>query len=235
MVHGDDAESHRRRSFTVTTLGSLVVTGKSLWDIIFLMYTFDNSRASTDTIATLDLWLCWSPVECQCGHYLDTDPWGRPYNAFQNGRCGLIAGGYKAVLALHKGDEKYLQKVYRAARTAVSHNVCMSCEASSQQGPLLYTLYGENAAHRNTILDTSTFITKVAGVQTWTRIPGWGPEILGHDWLHVVDLTLIPEAAASTLIELSNEGVFGEGSMDEKLRRAHVVFVRACRQHRIRT
>lgn len=59
--------------------------------------------------------------------------------------------------------------------------------------------------------------------------------MIAHDWLHVVDLTLIPEASASALLELARENVFGGGTMDEKLRKAHIMFIRACRQHSVRT
>lgn len=67
------------------------------------------------------------------------------------------------------------------------------------------------------------------------KLPGWHPQVLGHDWLHIIDLSLVPEASASCLIELAEEGVFGNGALDEKLRKAHVLFSRACRVERIRT
>ena len=132
-------------------------------------------------------------------------------------------------------DEKYLQKTYRSSNSAVGRNICMVCKASSETGPLLYTLHGVTAPHRQTLMDTPTFIEEIAGVHTWVQLPGWGIQVLCHDWLHVVDLTLVPEASASALLELCHEGIFGLGSLDEKLRRAHVLFVKACRAEKVRT
>jgi hypothetical protein len=143
-------------------------------------------------------------------------------------------GGYRAVLAMHKGDEKYLQKAYKTSRSAVSRHVCMVCKASSDDGPMIYTAHGPNAAHRSTLINTDSFIEDVAGVHTWVKLPGWSPQILAHDWLHLVDLTLIPEASASALLELASEGAFGPGAMDERIRRAYRFFVQACKTNRIR-
>ncbi|CAL1154720.1 unnamed protein product [Cladocopium goreaui] len=75
----------------------------------------------------------------------------------------------------------------------------------------------------------------VLGVHTWVQLPGWGIQVLCHDWLHVVDLTLVPEASASALLELCHEGIFGLGNLDEKLRRAHILFVKACRAEKVRS
>ena len=84
-------------------------------------------------------------------------------------------------------------------------------------------------------MDTPTFIEEIAGVHTWVQLPGWGIQVLCHDWLHVVDLTLVPEASASALWELCHEGIFGLGNLDEKLRRAHILFVKACKAEKVRT
>lgn len=236
VIHGDDADSHRRRSFTVTTMGSVTVNKTNLWDCKVLLYCFDTSRGTDLTAATLDMWVCWSLWECQMGVFFDKDPWDRDFAQHSKGRSGNICGPYKAILALHKGDEKYLQKAYRTSHTSVSQNVCMVCRATSVSGPLLYTLHGPQAEHRNTLLDGPSFITDVCGIQTWVMLPGWSTEVLGHDWLHICDLTLIPEAAASCLLELAEENMFGsDGTLDEKLRRAHVMFAKSCRHHRIRT
>ena len=220
----------------MTTLGSVTVNKTNLWDSKILLYCFDVGRGQDLTLATLDMWICWSLLECQIGTFLDKDPWGRDFAPHSTGRSGTICGPYKAVLALHKGDEKYLQKAYRTSHTSVSQHVCMVCRASSSPGPLLYTLHGPQAEHRNTLLDGPSFIAGVCGILTWVSLPGWSTEILGHDWLHICDLTLIPEAAASCLLELAEENVFGsDGTMDEKLRRAHVMFMKSCRVHHIRT
>ena len=235
VIHGDDAESHRRRSFTICTFGSVLVTGKCLWDSKILLYALDGARANETTLATLDKWVSWSLLECQLGHFMDQNPWGEDFAPFTAGRSGRIMGEYKAVLAIHKGDEKYLQKCYKSSHAGNSTNVCMQCMANAKRGNLIYTSHGLQAHHRSTRLETTDFITRVCGVHTWVALPGWSPQVISHDWLHITDLSLIPEASASALLELIDEKVFGDGSVDEKLRKAHVIFVRACRNFRIRT
>ncbi|CAK9061828.1 Carrier domain-containing protein, partial [Durusdinium trenchii] len=65
-------------------------------------------------------------------------------------------------------------------------------------------------------------------------IPGFSSSFVQPDWLHIMDLSLIPEASASCLIELIEEGnYFGEGTGDEKLRRAFIqlraaIFINLC-------
>ncbi|CAL1127365.1 unnamed protein product [Cladocopium goreaui] len=234
VVHGDGADSHRRRSFLVLTMGSLVVSG-NFWDCKFLLYCLDESSATPDTVSTLDLWCAWSMTELQLGSYMDKDPWGCSLAAFDTGkRQGLIAGGYKGILCYHKGDEKYHQKVYRASHGAVSRNVCVTCRATND-GDMVYTAHGINAIHRTTRLSTEEFITGVCGTRTWVGVPGWHVGMLCYDWLHVVDLPVIPEVAASCLVELTEESTFGHASTaDERLRLAFVAFTKACKRAGVR-
>ena len=174
-------------------------------------------------------------TELQLGSYMDQDPWGRSHAAFDSGkRRGLIAGGYKGILCYHKGDEKYHQKVYRTSHGAVSRNVCVTCRATNN-GDMVYTAHGVNANHRATCLSTEEFITGVCGTKTWVSIPGWHVGMLCYDWLHVVDLTVIPEVAASCLVELTEESTFGHASTaDERLRLAFVAFTKACKKAGVR-
>ncbi|CAL1132352.1 unnamed protein product [Cladocopium goreaui] len=215
-------------------MGSLVVSG-NFWDCKFLLYCLDESRVTPDTVSTLDLWCAWSMTELQLGSYMDKDPWGRSLAAFDTGkRQGLIAGGYKGILCYHKGDEKYHQKVYRASHGAVSRNVCVTCRATND-GDMVYTAHGINAIHRTTRLSTEEFITGVCGTRTWVGVPGWHVGMLCYDWLHVVDLTVIPEVAASCLVELTEESTFGHASTaDERLRLAFVAFTKACKRAGVR-
>ena len=123
MIHGDGADSHRRRSFMITTVGSVVTQG-SMWDTRFVCYVFDETRAAEDSLATLDTRVCWSLLEAQLGHYLDLDPFGRPYAPYKDhGRRGLIMGRYRAVLAIHKGDEKYLQNIPKQQLSCLSQHL----------------------------------------------------------------------------------------------------------------
>ena len=78
LIHGDDAESHRRRSFMVLTFGSALVHATP-WDSKLVCYVADNSQCSDECYSVLDTWVAWSLVELLLGHYLDIDPWGKPF------------------------------------------------------------------------------------------------------------------------------------------------------------
>ena len=150
MIHADDAESHRRRSFCVCTLSSLLVGGKSPWDSRMLVYVTDNQRCCNATWDMLDVWLCWSLEELQQGVCSGTDPWQRPLESRKH-KAGLpIACGWKAVLTCHKGDDKYLQRAYHPQKSWVSSHPCWFCAATSAAGPCCYTLHGKSAPHRQT-------------------------------------------------------------------------------------
>lgn len=236
VLHGDDADSHRRRTFLIVTFGSLLVCGTSMWDSKYLLYCLDVSQAVSHTFQVLDKWLTWGLMELQMGTFMDTDPWNRPLPQWHQGkRRGPVADGFRGVLVVHKGDEKYLQRAYKASHGAVSKNVCIHCHASSREGPLLYTQHGLNAPHRATVLNTEQFIEKVAGTTTFISLPGWNISMLMYDWLHIVDLTIIPEVSASCLVELVAESAFGPArTADERLRLAYVSFREWCREARVR-
>ena len=210
-----------------------MVTGKSFWLSKYLLYCLDNSQATTDTMLALDMYLTWSFLELQTGTFLDVDPWNfrLPHRASK----GVIADGWKGILVCHKGDEKYIQRTYQTSHSAVSKNVCIHCHASNEEGPLLYTQHGWNAFHRTTLLSTPDFIHKVQGSGTFVWLPGWHIGTLCLDWLHLVDLTVIPETAASCLVELAAEGCFGHASTaDERLRLGFISFTKWCKEAKIR-
>lgn len=125
-LHGDDAESHRRRSFCVTTFGSVLTCGAS-WDTKMVISVTDNNCMTDNSHAVLDTWTAWSLQELLSGVWSTTDPWGRPLN--RPGKQGHIAGGFTAALVLHKGDEAYLCKTYRTTTTWSSVHPCLICKA----------------------------------------------------------------------------------------------------------
>lgn len=217
-------------------MGSLLSDGNQ-FDTRLLCYVLDESRTTPNTIPTLDTWLSWSLMELQLGVFLDVNPWGAPLSWHSSGRTGEICGGWKGILVCHKGDEKYMQQVYRLSHGAVSKNVCMLCMASNQaDSNLLYTHHGPTAPHRSTMLGTAEFICQVVGVQTFVRLPGFHVHFVHHDWLHVVDLTIVPECAASALVELVGERYWGGHlSADERLRQGYVAFIRACKSAKVRS
>ena len=220
----------------ILSMSSLLVSG-NMFDTRLLVYVMDNSRCLPQTFATMDLWTVWALTELQLGEFLDVDAFGQPHAPHAEGkRCGKIAGGYRGIVCYHKGDEKYIQRAYRTSHNAVSKQCCWTCMATTETGPMLYTHHGPRAEHRKTLLSTEEFIRKVNGVVTWVSLPGWAPSILTYDWLHIVDLCIVPECSASALIELTKEGVFGLASTgDERLRMAFVSFIKACKKCKVRS
>ena len=197
IFHQDDGEAHRRRSFMVTTFGSALVH-KSPWDSRFLLYCTDNSKSCSNTYDTLDTWIAWSFTELGAGRWLQHSPWGEYMGRREDKAGTLIADGWIGVLVAHRGDEKALAKAFHVKNTWVSEEVCFSCRASRlSDSRYLYTAFGQNAPHRETIVDLHTFVTSKVGPNAWTRVPGFHPSMIAYDWLHVLDLALIPDAAAS--------------------------------------
>lgn len=195
IVHGDDADAHRRRSFCVVSWASVLIHGCSPWDSKYMIYCTDNYHATAETYAVLDAWAVFSLTELQLGRYLDVGPYG-PLNRSCNGQ--LIADGWRGILVFHKGDEKYFQRCYGMRTSWVSNRICWYCKAEKDSAsPNLYTLHGPCAPHRSSMNTTEEFIALVCSPNPWVRLPGWNIEVILSDWLHIVDLTLTPECAAS--------------------------------------
>lgn len=234
VIHADDAESHRRRSFCISTLASALVGGCSPWDSRMLLYVTDNQHCVDATWDTLDAWVVWSLTELSVGSWLSTDPWGNPMTRRQSKAGTPLAGGYRAILVCHKGDQKYIQRAYHMTGSWVSECICWYCRAT-RTGANCYTLHGKHAPHRATRADTQQFISSYCRNNPWVQLPGWHIDILYEDWLHVTDLTLVPDAAASALVELCETDLVWQGeNIDDRLRASHVQFSQECRAHKIR-
>ncbi len=198
IIHGDDAESHRRRSFMVCSFASVLNIGCSPWESRFVMYCLDNARSCDSTIDTCDTWLVWSLAELIAGRWFPRGPWNEEMPSRLNRSGQLIANGYRGIPVFHRGDEKYMQKCYHMATSWVSERVCWSCHASRlSTSDLLYTTFGPNAKHRTTLIGPTEFIEKISRRNAWVQLPGFHTDMLCYDLLHVFDLTLVPDAAAS--------------------------------------
>lgn len=207
-LHGDDADSHRRRTFNICTFQSLTVPG-AFYDKSVVLFCLDNSVALPETASTLEKWVGWSISELQEGCFSTIDPFGAVFApAVDKNRTGSIADGFRCILMMHKGDEKYHQKVYRPAKSWVSENCCLHCRATVSAGPLMYTAFGRDAGHRTTLTTTRDFIENIARCQSITCVPGWSMGMIVYDWMHIVDLCIIPECAASALTFGLHQGLF---------------------------
>lgn len=250
LWHGDDADSHRRRTFCVCTISSVLLPMQSSWDSKLVCYITDNNKCLNETFQVLDAWMVHSLSELQTGCYFSVDPWNREYD---RGRTGRIMGPWTAVLVGLKGDQKYIQRVLRPQNSWISHTVCLYCAASSQGGELLYTHHGPAAPHRATLLSNEQFLTRAIRPNPWMRLPGFHVELVLLDYLHLVDLSIIPEVSASAprlygrtlvliivvltqaLLEITRDNSFFDGaSHDERLRMAFVAFTRECKKVGVR-
>ena len=202
VFHGDDADAHRRRSFCVCTISSPLALPCSSWDNKILLYAVDTSRVTNESFDCLDSWMVHSLCELQEGRFFDVDPFGQPLD---RGFTGEIMGGYRAVLCAIKGDQKFLQRALKLKTSWTSERVCMWCSASAS-GQNMYTAFGPNAPHRTSLTSNESFITNGCHPNAWIRLPGFHVELVLADWLHLVDLSLTPEVAAS--VALSSRMIF---------------------------
>ena len=196
IFHCDDGEAHRRRSFMIASFGSAVVHG-SRWNSRYLLYCTDNAKCTHQTFDLLDTWLAWSFTELGAGKWLQHSPWNE-HMENRTSKCGMpIAGPWRGILFAHRGDEKALAKSFHVKNTWISPDVCFTCLASRLSNSVeIYTAFGRNAHHRQTILGLHDFIQNT-GSNAWCRVPGFHPSMILYDWLHVLDLSLIPDASAS--------------------------------------
>ncbi len=193
LFHGDEADAHRRRSFCVASMTSPLAPPRSSWDNRVLLYVTDTSRSLPETYDTLDAYMVHSFCELQEGKFLDVDPYGR---SWKRSVSGAIMGDYRAVLCGIKGDQKYLQRCLKLKTNWNSERVCMYCNATNA-GNTIYTAFGPAAPHRASLTSTQQFIESRCFPNPWVRLPGFHIELVLTDWLHLVDLSLTPEVAAS--------------------------------------
>lgn len=116
---------------------------------------------------------------------------------FLRGNAGAIAGKYRGILTFWKGDEKFVQRALKLQQSWVSHSVCAYCQASKDTGPLTYSSFGPASAHRKTLKTNAEFFEGGFRNNAWCRIPGFQLQCVVLDWLHLVDLAILPECAAS--------------------------------------
>ena len=143
ICHGDDADSHRRRSFCCFTIASPLAPARSSWDTRILCYVIDTSRAVNETYDTLDAWIVHGLCELQEGKFFTVDVYGQPWS---RGKSGRICGSYIG-----------LQRALKLKTSATADRVCMYCAATGSGG-MLYTQFGPSAPHRGTLVSNVEFM-----------------------------------------------------------------------------
>ena len=195
------------------TFASVVIGRVSVWESRYLLYCLDNNVTCSETVACLDEWVAWSFAELQEGRWFDRGPHNQelPYRKGKGGHS--LAEGWRGILCFHRGDEKYTQKAFKMKVAANSEQVCWRCKASRLPGSeLLYTHFGPGARHRLTMLGLQEFIADTCRPTPWIRLPGFHPSMLHYDLLHVFDLTVVGDCAASVAWQFSGlRAVFSSG------------------------
>lgn len=182
----------------VVSFASLLVEGCSPWESRYLLYCLDSNVSCSETLDGLDVWLAWSFTELMSGHWFEHGPFAARLPERRALAGKPIASGFRGIIVAHRGDEKHIQKAYHMSVSWISEQVCWRCCASRvRTSELLYTYFGPAAPHRNTMISLETFLTETCRPNAWVNIPGFHPEQLLFDFLHVFDLTLVPDAAAS--------------------------------------
>ena len=133
-IHRDDAELHKRRSFSISTVSSALTSGAT-WDHKLLLSCFDNAAAGDSTSMEIDCWICWGLACGAAGVYLDHDWYGKRFDSGYMAELARkagkpIAGKFRFIFSGHKGDQVYLHKCYKFENHWTGQEVCRSCAAS---------------------------------------------------------------------------------------------------------
>ena len=163
-----------------------------------MLYVTDNARSCSATYQCLDTWLAWSFTELATGRWLQHSPWNEDMPHRQSLGGKEIASGWRGIIVAFRSDEKAMAKMFQFRRSWVSRNVCCTCNASRVSGsPNIYTAFGASAEHRKHKIDLTTFIVDLCDTNAWVRLPGFHPQMIHYDYLHIVDLCLVPDCSAS--------------------------------------
>lgn len=163
------------------------------WDSRILLVTLDNNRALPESYDAIDAWIVHGLTELQEGRFMTVDPWNNPHD---RGFSGRVIGPYVGILVGLKGDEKFIQRTLKLIASPVSQDVCMYCKAG-KTGQYMYTFHGAHAPHRTTLTSNEDFFLRGCRMNAWLRLPGFHIQRVFLDWLHLFDLSLIPECSAS--------------------------------------
>ena len=95
--------------------------------------------------------------------------------------------------------------VLRPLLLAPAVTLCMGSQLHTDKHALLFCTSLYSALSCTVICPFLVWISQVSSDEfangcrynPWTNLSGWHIEVVSGDWLHVVDLTLVPEAAAS--------------------------------------
>ena len=123
-----------------------------------------------------------------------------------------LAGGYCGALTEIRGDWKWIRETFYLEQHYGANYICHLCRAHTSISRLLYKDFRTTAHHRNTLVNSIawwTAYTAGALVSPLVYIPGFDIWRLVFDLMHVLDLGVMQDCAASvmwTLTEAPEDG-----------------------------
>lgn len=190
--HGDGAQFTREESMTALTWSSVMATGASL-DSRFLITALPTTWLAPGTLDEVFSVLAWSFAAMLDGFYPPVDHKGNPW--CDGTRANLagkpLAGGFRGVWAESRGDWDWQVKCYRL-RGWSSTSCCHLCDATPNEGPLVYTDFSNEAPWRATLVTHDQWMAEARdhkqGRCPLCEIPGWHLSSIKIDTMHTLNL-----------------------------------------------
>lgn len=131
-------------------------------------------------------------------------------------RRGLpLADGWRACFAGFKADLKARVECHRFRRNYQSTSLCDMCLGQqpfkSADKALNVFDFSEEAAWRDTMVNTAFYLAHDSKLSPWTAVRGWCLELNWYDDMHNYLLGTLKDHAASAIISLLEDGLLGTG------------------------
>ena len=161
--------------------------------------------------------LQWSLHALSTGRWPYTDHEDRPFSSTycpdRYARRGeWLAEGYLGALAEIRGDWKWIRDTFYLEQHYGANYICHLCKAHKFIERLRFNDFRTDARHRQTCVDSTAWWTAyTAGVlvSPLVYIPGFDVWRLAYDLMHVLDLGVMQDCAASVLWQLTEPATAG--------------------------
>lgn len=133
-------------------------------------------------------------------------------------RLPACRGAYFAFRADHKARKEAHQFERWSNCTSICER-CMAQRPTKNADPLMnYQDFRDDAARHMTRITHETYMA-TASVSPWCELEGFHLGTIAHDMMHTLYLGICRDIIASLVLDFSDEGVLGAGSMEKKLER----------------
>jgi len=230
--HGDGAQFTREESMTALTWSSVMATGASL-DSRFLITALPTTWLAPGTLDEVFSVLAWSFAAMLDGFYPPVDHKGNPW--CDGTRANLagkpLAGGFRGVWAESRGDWDWQVKCYRL-RGWSSTSCCHLCDATPNEGPLVYTDFSNEAPWRATLVTHDQWMAEARdhkqGRCPLCEIPGWHLSSIKIDTMHTLNLGFGMHVNGNLMLKMCSLGRYGPLPRAHQLKRCWLTFKKWC-------